>query len=246
MRNFSEYTDMEVSILVEEMQAGKVDYSLDDLKDCQAEIVNRRLNSRYASIISDLMMDKLMNKADNDTTEDSDFFIPPTAEQTAEQIEEVIRETEPEPEATTHSPPPVIPAIPSNTTTHDDDYNSFHEEADEVEPEIPMTNYLHNKMHDLYYEAPVKKASPVIKENDYPVFHFLTVLLTVLPWLAMVCIYAIFGYNALYGSFKGDLAFLIYGGISSIVLSFVILLVCLGIKENLIWKIKVAKKLGIK
>lgn len=242
MRNFKEYSDMEVSILVEEMQAGKVDYSLDDLKDCQAEIVNRRLNSRYAGIVSDLMKDKLMNKNDSDIVEETPAFMPLYEEESSvsfadtsfaeeggvvEPLDDIL--STPEPALYT---PPVVPAIATNST-----------ESSEA---------LYNKMQDLYSTKSPKmeraKTTERTKTNetDYPVFKFLSGLLSVLPWLGMLGIYGIFGYNALYGEQVGNFNFLIYGGIGSVVLSFVILLTCLGVKENLIWKMKVAKKLETK
>jgi hypothetical protein len=235
MRNFREYTDMEVSILVEEMKAGKVEYTLQDLKDCQAEVVNRRLNTRYASIVSELMNDKLLNKSESDITPDSIPLYAP---------DQSVFAPEPEPIPTPIAAPtpmivpdpdpiPVPPVMPAF---------AFEQKAPQ---EQIKRDDLTNKMKDLYASTKPKKHREVREESDFPVFSLTSGILAILPWLCMFGIYGLYGYHALYGSLAGNFKAILYYGIASVLGSFAVLLVCLVCRENLVWKMKVAKKLDV-
>jgi hypothetical protein len=60
MKNeYSKYSDMDISALVEGYVAGNLEYSFDDLKEVQTELVNRRMPSRYMGVISSLMRDMI-------------------------------------------------------------------------------------------------------------------------------------------------------------------------------------------
>jgi len=240
--NFKEYSDMDISALVEGMNAGILDYTFEDLKEVQTELVNRRMSSRYMGIISGLMREKIEKgeveeNADGTTTDNKPEEI------VATQLEETIIVT-PKPlipiQKVTPKPivaaPPIAPAIEAPAI-----------EAPAIAPAIrkiapPLPTEFPKAPSTNKPESKTKKENDTY-ENEYPTFAFLAAFFKVWAWIcvgATLIVYGVVSYCWLSNSIPS----IICAGIIALFVACISLIVCYCISENFRWKIDIAKKLS--
>lgn len=237
--NFKEYSDMDISALVEGMNAGILDYTFEDLKEVQTELVNRRMSSRYMGIISGLMRERI-EKGEVEENSDGSTTDNKPDEIVVEQIQETvfvapkpltpIQEVEPRP--VIPSPPippaPIAPAIEVPVRKIAPLPTEF--------PKAPTTN--------TYSKPEMKaKAEKETSDNEYPTFAFLAAFFKVWAWVSVGLILVLYGFIS-YCWLSDSVLNIVFAGIIALFVACIALITCYCISENFRWKINIAKKLN--
>ncbi|MCL2739986.1 MAG: hypothetical protein FWE47_02165 [Oscillospiraceae bacterium] len=217
MANFKDYSDMDISALVEGMNAGILDFVFDDLKEVQAELVNRRMSSRYMGIISGLMREMIENgeiETDSSETSAEEAVITPTP---ISEVKKVL-------------PKPISPIV-----------NTVPTEAATITPAIAAP-----KAVALPTEFPkaiprIQDSGFGIQEesNEYPTFAFLATFFKIWAWVSVAFVLGAYGFLA-YIYMEGNILYISCSGVIALLIAVVSLIGKYAIAEHFRWKIDIA------
>jgi len=205
---------MDISALVEGMNAGILDFVFDDLKEVQTELVNRRMSSRYMGIISGLMRE-MIEKGEIESSETDDD---------AEEAPKTITPT-PIAQVKKVAPKPITPII-----------QTAGQDVPAVAPAIPLpTNFP---------KAPsLNRKSNEEEANTYPTFSFLAAFFKVWAWISVALVLAAYSVVS-YFFLGGNILYISCSGVIALFIAIILLIINYAFSEHFKWKIDIANKCG--
>lgn len=260
---FKNYSDMDISAMVDGMEAGILDFTFDDLKEVQSELVNRHMSSRYMAIVSSLMSDIIESGQidEGKSTDDEKVFESSLSLLLNKSKEQSAKE---EKKAPQKAPPiPAARKVDSKSSKQDKGPKKVDIKENKIEEKetpiktIPVETIkispvqvkptpaeIEAKAKEVLFgnfnPAPTIQESKKAKKNEYPVIKFLSVYLKVVAWILIVltlcgAAYAIFEY------FYDRVDYSIYIGAGALFVAAHLYIIFYSIAENMKWKVNVAK-----